>query len=107
MVELPTGATSCVLKDVFVPANDQGPRRDPRAKGNDRRLLGALAQFGSGGARFTQWKDATGLPRSTFKDALKRLSAENRVTLKNKVYFLSEAGPEAETEPEDALSATA
>ena len=85
MVELPTGATSCVLKDVFVPANDQGPRRDPRAEGNDRCLLDTLAQFGPAGARFTKWKDATGLPKSTFKDALKRLSGENRVTLKNKV----------------------
>jgi hypothetical protein len=110
VVRLPSGATSCVLKDALIPANDRGPQRDPRAEGNDRRLLDALAQFGSAGARFKQWMTASGLPRSTFKDALKRLEAANQVTSMARVYTISQRGPEtgrAGTGPESEFSAPA
>jgi hypothetical protein len=82
VVALPSGATSCILKDALIPANDERPRRDSRAEQNDRRLVDSLAHFGSDGARFSQWEAAAGLPKSTFKDALKRLAAANRVTSK-------------------------
>src|SRR5689334_7024920 len=103
VVQLPSGVISCVLRDLLTPAYDQGPRRDPRAEENDCHLLDALTKFGPDGARFTKWMDATGLPRSTFRGALKRLSKGNQVTLKNKVYFLTETGPKSETGAESGF----
>ena len=97
VVELPSGATSCVLKNALTPANDRGPRRDPRAERNDRCLLDALAQFGPDGARFARWMNATCLPRSTFRGALKRLEAANQVILTDGVYTLSQGGAESGT----------
>jgi hypothetical protein len=107
VVNLPLGGTSCVITSAKAAINDGGGKNDPRAEDNDRLVLEALARSGEAGASYSDWKCASGLPPSTFKDVRKRLIAAGKVVEKDDHYFLSPTGPEAGTGAENQLPAAA
>jgi len=68
-VTLPSGDTSCVVTLQKLSEKPEDPDRNE----NDTKALDALRKFGTKGATFTHWKKASGIPKSTFQNVLKRL----------------------------------
>ena len=68
----------------------------------------ALADLGPDGASYSDWKKASGLPDSTFKDTRGRLVTDGWV-IKTEYgrYMVAELGPGAETGPEQGCPAAA
>ena len=109
VVALPTGGSSCVVGDALVPASDEpkAAGRDPRSEDSERRVLSALARFGSTGALYSELKEAAGLSPSTFKDVRARLVNSRRARQTGRRYYPAETGPKAGTGPENTLPAQA
>ncbi len=84
-VALGGGETSCVIA-----ARKAGPSSEETG-GNesDAKALDALGQFGSDGAAYKQWLEASSLPESTFKLARKRLVRFGSVQKKGNRYRIA------------------
>jgi hypothetical protein len=104
-VVLKNGKSSCVI--------EMGPHRagggDARSRllRNDRRAFEALRKVGGTGALFTEWRAASKLPASTFKDVRRRLVDTGCVEQDGSFYRIVEARPKAETGLEGGLAAAA
>jgi len=74
--------TSCVIA-----ARKAGPSSEETwGNESDAKALDALRQFGSDGAAYKQWLEASSLPESTFKLARKRLVRDGLVHREGKLY---------------------
>lgn len=83
--------SSCVFAR-FDPLTD--PFSDDDAKGNesDVKALEALKNLGATGATYTDWCKASGLPKATFKNALKRLLRKGHIEQDGKLYRVADGG---------------
>ena len=111
-VRLQNGTSSCVIERGSAtidkdPADIQAPKL-----ASDRTALELLIAHGPTGATFSKWEEASGLPSSTFKDAKKRLEADELVAKGDDGNWLAtQTRPEADPSPVssthtyDALSA--
>ena len=74
---------------------------DPRAAESERSATDALRTCGPQGATSGEWMDRSGLPKTTFHDARKRLVASGRVLQEGRRYRLAETETRSETGPEE------
>ncbi len=94
-VDVGKGRTSCVIEKAD--AKSLPDTAHPEALKTDAKALEALRQIGKKGAHFVDWRKASGLKKSTFKDALKRLKKREAVVKEGKRYRVAELGPGAGT----------
>jgi hypothetical protein len=87
LVRLPNGQTSCVVEAI-----EGTVVRGGQPLQTDEKALQALRQSGQEGASFTDWQAASGLTKSTFKDARKRLLKRGHVIETAGRYLLAEFG---------------
>jgi hypothetical protein len=82
------------------PLAARGGESSPTARSDetDSKALAALATLGVG-ATFTKWQKATGMAKSTFKDARMRLLERGEVIQEGDVYRVACDGPEAGIRP--------
>jgi hypothetical protein len=104
-VKIKNGKTSCVIE--MGPSRSGGRDAKPRLRRNDRRAFEALQKVGGAGVSFTEWRAASKLPASTFKDVRKRLVNMGRVVQNRGFYRVVEVRPKTETGLEQGLSAAA
>ena len=98
--------TSCVIDKAD--AKSLPEMVDPRALKTDTTAVESLRQLGPEGASFTDWRKASGLPDSTFKDTRERLVRDGGVIkMDNGRYVVAELGPGAGTGPEQGCPAAA
>lgn len=106
-VELGNGKSSCVIELASGAATSlvsTNPMTgDPRSKDTDRKAIDALKSLGPKGVSFSEWQKASGLKKSTFKDARKRLLETKQVKQDGNQYFIAQKGPRAETRLEQGL----
>ncbi len=74
--------TSCVIGARKVLPSPSGAM----GNGSDAKALDALRTGGVAGMTYSQWRDASGLPESTFKTVRKRLLEAELVAQEDKVY---------------------
>jgi hypothetical protein len=93
-VELGNGKSSCVIEQVSGAATSlvsTNPMTgDPRSKDTDRKAIDALMSLGPKGVSFSEWQKASGLKKSTFKDARKRLLETKQVKKDGNQYFIAQ-----------------
>ena len=88
-VKLTGKETSCVIASYK--GLDGVPQGEPEGQKNDDQALKALRGLGTAGATFTDWKNASALPSSTFKKVRKRLVGGGQVRRKGKLYHVARA----------------
>ena len=77
--------TSCVIGDRKVQLDPSGAM----GNGSDAKALEALRTGGVAGMIYSQWRDASGLPESTFKTARKRLVRDGLVQHEGDCYRIA------------------
>ena len=85
-VALDGGETSCVIAI----AHSQPVPLEPVGNVSDAKAFEALGTFGAKGAIFTDWLNASGLQKSTFKIARTRLLRDGLVHQEDKLYRVTE-----------------
>ncbi len=86
VVALEGGETSCVIAT----GKRQADPVEPGGNENDAKALNALRQSGSEGTTYTNWLKASGLRKSTFKNARKRLLRDGLVHHEGKLYRVTD-----------------
>ncbi len=86
VVTLEDGETSCVI----AAGQHQADPVESGGNENDAKALNALRQSGSEGTTYTNWLKASGLRKSTFKNARKRLLRDGLVHHEGKLYRVTD-----------------
>jgi hypothetical protein len=97
---VPGQASRAVAEGHFATGRGGGDAASSRSAKTDRKVLEALAKMDLAGTTFAKWHKATGLPKSTFKDARTRLLEEGKVIQDGYGYRIATEGPEAEIRPD-------
>jgi hypothetical protein len=85
-VALGDRASSCILQPAT--ANSSLQLADhQKAAANDRKLLDALRYLGEAGATYSEWRNASGMQKSTFKDVRKRLVSTGKARKEGARYY--------------------